>query len=351
MGDFGAKFHRQSSGVHTIEGNLSGIRAANLTKQRVHDQQLYEKRKRKIQLDSLKTCQNITKKFNSNDHLSLAEQTFKEKTVGLVSAKDFRKAAIESRELERRVAGGKEKNTSVDDDHLKKIEKEKNWDKQKKIRMLNTLSFTVDGDISLSNVYPDGQEITCSMMKDPDADTSFLPDQKREEALNLRRLQLKEKWLLQQTKRRREKLEITYSYWDGSGHRRRVICRVGDTIGRFLDHARKDLAEQFREMQNVSSDALLYIKEDLMIPHDITFYDLIVTKARGKSGPLFHFDVHHDIRVGTVDTRIEKDESHPGKIVERRWYERNKHIFPASRWELFEYGKDYGQYTIRGDRY
>ncbi len=27
-------------------------------------------------------------------------------------------------------------------------------------------------------------------------------------------------------------------------------------------------------------------------------------------------------------------QSHPGKIVERHWYERNKHIFPASRWEV-----------------
>lgn len=44
-----------------------------------------------------------------------------------------------------------------------------------------------------------------------------------------------------------------------------------------------------------------------------SFYDLIVTKARGKSGPLFHFDVHDDIRL-VHDTRIEKDESHPGKV-------------------------------------
>ena len=64
---------------------------------------------------------------------------------------------------------------------------------------------------------------------------------------------------------------------------------------------------------------------------DMTFYDLIATKARGKSGPLFHFDVHDDVRVGPIDSRIEKDESHPGKVVERRWYERNKHIFPASK--------------------
>ncbi len=44
-----------------------------------------------------------------------------------------------------------------------------------------------------------------------------------------------------------------------------------------------------------------------ILPHDITFYDLIATKARGKSGPLFHFDVHEDVRLGPIDTRIEKD--------------------------------------------
>lgn len=74
----------------------------------------------------------------------------------------------------------------------------------------------------------------------------------------------------------------------------------------------------------------------------MTFYDLIVTKARGKSGPLFHFDVHDDIRL-VNDATIEKDESHPGKIVTRRWYEKNKHIFPASRWELYDPTKLYDQ--------
>ena len=41
-----------------------------------------------------------------------------------------------------------------------------------------------------------------------------------------------------------------------------------------------------------------------------------------------------------------QDESHAGKVVERHWYEKNKHIFPASRWEVFEFGKNYGNYTI-----
>lgn len=30
-------------------------------------------------------------------------------------------------------------------------------------------------------------------------------------------------------------------------------------------------------------------------------------------------------------------QSHAGKVVERHWYEKNKHIFPASRWEVCIY--------------
>lgn len=66
-----------------------------------------------------------------------------------------------------------------------------------------------------------------------------------------------------------------------------------------------------------------------------TFYEFIVSKARGKSGPLFNFDVHDDVRM-THDATVEKNESHAGKIVERGWYNRNKHVFPSSRWETFD---------------
>ena len=100
----------------------------------------------------------------------------------------------------------------------------------------------------------------------------------------------------------------------------------------------------------MSADALLYVKEDLIILHDITLYNLLSSKAQEKSGPLFQFDVHNDICIRVVDVRVEKDESHPGKIVERRWYDHNKHIFPASRWEVFDPAKVYGRYTIHGGK-
>ncbi|KAK3278928.1 hypothetical protein CYMTET_13165, partial [Cymbomonas tetramitiformis] len=82
---------------------------------------------------------------------------------------------------------------------------------------------------------------------------------------------------------------------------------------------------------------------------DFTFHWLIANKARGKSGPLFHFDIHEDLRL-LNDASKEKDESHAGKVVERHWYDKNKHIFPASRWEIFDPNTDYGSYSIHGDK-
>ena len=41
-------------------------------------------------------------------------------------------------------------------------------------------------------------------------------------------------------------------------------------------------------------------------------------QARGKSGPLFHFDVHDDVRLN-INAKVEKEDSHAGKIVERHW--------------------------------
>lgn len=48
------------------------------------------------------------------------------------------------------------------------------------------------------------------------------------------------------------------------------------------------------------------------------------------------------------DARVEKDESHAGKIVDRYWYNRNKHIFPASRWEVYDAEKSFVDYSIKG---
>ena len=49
-------------------------------------------------------------------------------------------------------------------------------------------------------------------------------------------------------------------------------------------------------LRSAAADQIIYVKGDLIMPHSLTFYELIVNKARGKSGPLFQFDVHDDVR-------------------------------------------------------
>lgn len=39
-------------------------------------------------------------------------------------------------------------------------------------------------------------------------------------------------------------------------------------------------------------------------------------------------------------------QSHAGKVVLRSWYEKNKHIFPASRWEPYDPEKKWDKYTV-----
>jgi protein FAM50 len=186
-----------------------------------------------------------------------------------------------------------------------------------------------------------------SVGKNPSVCTTFLPDREREREERAERERLKEAWSSEQAALKAQPLEITYSYWDGAGHRRSVVVRKGDTIGAFLRAVRDALAPEFRELKAASPDQMLYIKEDLIIPHSFTFHELIVSKARGKSGPLFHFDVHDDVRA-SGNAQVEKDEAHAGKVLERHWYDKNKHIFPASRWEVFDPAKDYGSYSIHG---
>lgn len=64
--------------------------------------------------------------------------------------------------------------------------------------------------------------------------------------------------------------------------------------------------------RHASINSLLYVKEDYIIPHHINFHDLIRKKVKGKTGPLFDFGVHEDVRMHS-DARIQNSESHAGQ--------------------------------------
>ncbi len=83
-------------------------------------------------------------------------------------------------------------------------------------------------------------------------------------------------------------------------------------------------------MRSVTRASLTRCAQDVIVPHHFTFHELITTRARGRNGgPLFIFD-------NMIDDDREREDSHTAKMCERRWYDQNRHIFPASRWTIYE---------------
>ena len=82
--------------------------------------------------------------------------------------------------------------------------------------------------------------------KDPTASTDFLPDQERDRAIEEQKDRLREEWKGKQEKTKQDKLMVTYSYWDGSGHRKDITVTKGTTIGKFLQEVKSQLSDSFR---------------------------------------------------------------------------------------------------------
>ncbi|KAK7467258.1 hypothetical protein VKT23_004315 [Stygiomarasmius scandens] len=316
-----------------------GRREDALVKQRDQMREEFERQKKNLINETEKARPSSNRFVGQHDSM---EDSLKHSTVGLVHLEEFQQKRKELEEAKAREAA----RTNELKDDTRKVKKRKKTAKA-------TLSFAMDDEgegedgvnaSGRSTPREDSEEPASKrgkFRKNPNVDTSFLPDREREEAERKERERLRQEWLKKQEDMKQDDIEITYSYWDGSGHRKSVTCKKGDSISTFLEKCR----QQFPEIRGVGVDNLMYVKEDLIIPHHYTFYDFIINKARGKSGPLFNFDVHDDVRL-LADATKEKDESHAGKVVERSWYARNKHIFPASRWEVFDPEKSYGKYTI-----
>ncbi|KAG0172759.1 hypothetical protein DFQ29_008263 [Apophysomyces sp. BC1021] len=287
-------------------------------------QVMLEKARRKIYEESERERQKISKqnevRVGADKFVATTtdiESQLKSSTIGLTELRDYRKIKENLEEQQQREAAktaplGEEKKKkrkkkqmmklSFANDEEEEEEKEKEKEKEKE---------EVGNDAGSSGGETNDKPKKRRMLKDPTVDTSFLPDREREEKERQEREELRKEWLRKQEEiksdpyfaQTEETISITYSYWDGSGHRKMVQCKKGDTISQFLDACR----QQFPELRGVNVDNLLYVKEDVIIPHHYTFYDFIINKARGKSGPLFNFDVHDDVRL-INDATVEKDE-------------------------------------------
>ncbi|XP_057556510.1 protein FAM50B [Hippopotamus amphibius kiboko] len=327
-------------------------RALHLLKKREKQKEQMQVLKQRIAEETLSKSK-VDRKFSA--HYDAVEAELRSSTVGLVTLDDM-KARQEAlvRERERQLAQRERR-----EQRRRQLEAQRKRERRRaQRRQIRSLSFSPDDDDD--DGHPAGgaadgdpgaepaarARARRPLGKDPAVDTSFLPDREREEEERRLREELRREWEARRERVKREEVEVTFSYWDGCGHRRAARIPKGSTVQQFLRRALQALRPDFRELRAASAEQLMFVKEDLILPHYHTFYDLIVAQARGKSGPLFAFDVHDDVRLRS-DAALEKDESHAGKVVLRSWYEKNKHIFPASRWEPYDPEKRWDRYTVR----
>ncbi|XP_074926905.1 protein FAM50A [Chelonoidis abingdonii] len=329
-------------------------RALQLMKKRERQREHMEQMRQRIAEENIMKS-NIDKKFSA--HYDAVEAELKSSTVGLVTLNDM-KAKQEALVKEREKQLAKKEQSKELQLKLERLRERERKQEQK--RKISSLSFTLDEEEEEEEDEEQLEEEELELEKEgKKKDKRKLgrmprcvvipaswPDREPLEEENRLREELRQEWEAKQEKIKSEEIEITFSYWDGSGHRRTVKMKKGNTMQQFLQKALEILRKDFSELRSAGVEQLMYIKEDLIIPHHHSFYDFIVTKARGKSGPLFNFDVHEDVRL-LSDATVEKDESHAGKVVLRSWYEKNKHIFPASRWEPYDPEKKWDKYTIR----
>ena len=61
---------------------------------------------------------------------------------------------------------------------------------------------------------------------------------------------------------------------DVQGHRRSCVLKKGNTIQQFLYKVLEQLRKenQFNELRIITVDQLMYVKEDIILPHHYTFY-------------------------------------------------------------------------------
>ena len=248
----------------------------------------------------------------------------KKDTVGLVHLDEFQRIRERLKQTQQE-----------EDEALRDRKRQRKQDEKRKRQRLDRakLSFAgSDDDEGVGKVDKDKSlGAKQKLGKDPTVDTRFLPDKDREQREQEIRAQLEQEWSAEQARIQQEPLDVVFSYWDGTGHRYSVRCKKGDTIQHFLHKAK----EKVSALRGVSVDHLMFVKEDVILPHHYTFHHFIVNQVQGKSGPLYEFEVKDDVRL-VNDVNVATKHAHAGKVVEKVWYERNKHIFPASKWEVYQ---------------
>ena len=225
-------------------------RVMQLQKKREIQQEEIEIKKRKL-ADGLKV-ENMEAKFSA--HYDAVENDLKASTVGLVTVKEMKTRQENAMmEYEKQLAMKNSQELKL----LKKEEKAREKARKKQSQQIKALSFNMNDDDEEEEEEEEEEDAKEDedmlkkkrFGKNPDVDTSFLPDVERDEEENKLREELRQEWQESQRKLKAEEIEITFSYWDGSGHRRMTTMKKGQSIYQFLQKSLEDLRPDFPELR------------------------------------------------------------------------------------------------------
>ncbi|KAL4584119.1 hypothetical protein LXL04_008709 [Taraxacum kok-saghyz] len=178
----------------------------------------------------------------------ILDTAFKKETVGLVTREQYVEKRVNIR-------------TKIEEEEKEKLQKLQQEEEELQLQKLKKRKVKANPKLSFSEDIENGEEEE----EEYGEDTYSFSEREAEEQAERERL--RKQWLREQEQIKNEALEITYSYRDGAGHRRVMQVRKGDTIGEFLRSVQQQLAPEFREIRTTSVENLLYVKEDLIIPH------------------------------------------------------------------------------------
>ncbi|CAL8471113.1 g10655 [Coccomyxa elongata] len=197
------------------------------------------------------------------------EAAFKIETVGLVTREEFlsKRETLKDRMDEAKAQAKREADKALNQEKLERSRKkaklaaktklsfggddEEEGDAKEATEAAGVPDKEAPGKVHQADKDSSGaqQAAPRKLGKDPTAQTDFLPDHEREAQEVAVREQLRKEYELRQKLMKNEPLKITYSYWDGQGHRRTLTIRKGDTIAQFLQKVKEQLHADFRELR------------------------------------------------------------------------------------------------------
>ncbi|KAF4674394.1 ribosomal RNA-processing protein 1 [Perkinsus chesapeaki] len=278
--------------LQTIQ-SCESQRAYKLLKAREATREKLSKEKKDLEHQTEKLAKRAMAPSSATSKLESLEAEFNKQTVGLQSRSDY----VEKRRRIDELLKADE--FSATESQLMGASKPAAANKgitsaSKKRKCINKVALSFgdeeeeDESSSSDSGGEDGSEksgnrlkaVIPKLKKDPNARTDFLPDATRDATLEEDREKLIKEYYQEQEKQKGLPLKITYSYFNGANHRRTIAVTQGCTVSDFLAKCKSQLEADFPELKgrNVggsSWDELLFVKEDVILPGNLTFHSLI----------------------------------------------------------------------------